>query len=359
LYITGRVVVDDGTPPPQSVTIERVCSSSVRAQGYTDQKGRFSFQLGQTGGVMQDASETGAGFPGLQQSGAGMGGGGSPVSAPRMNADAQLSNCDLRAVLAGYSSTNVMLSGQRVMDNPDIGTIVLHRLANVNGSVVSMTSLEAPREAQREFEKGRQTVQKNRLPEAALHFQKAVDIFPKFAAAWYELGRVQERTHNFQAAHDSFQHALAADSKFMSPYIPLAELAAAAKNWRELADITGRLISLDPVDYPAAYLHNAVANLNLQNTDAAEKSAREGERLDTAHRYPLIEEMLARALIRKRDYPSAAEHLRAYLLLAPAAEDAAWARQELAELERKAGGSQQAEAKPAAASPSDAHSPPR
>ena len=47
----------DGGAPPESVTIERVCSTnSVRAEGYTDSKGRFSFNLGQNNGVFADAS---------------------------------------------------------------------------------------------------------------------------------------------------------------------------------------------------------------------------------------------------------------------------------------------------------------
>jgi tetratricopeptide (TPR) repeat protein len=348
LFLTGRVMLEDGTPPPESVTIERVCSSSARAQGYTDPKGRFSFQLGQTSGVLQDASETANNLPG--QSGGGSapfgGGGGGTAGPSHMNSDAQLANCDLRAVLAGYRSDTLNLGGQRAMDNPDIGTIILHRLANVDGSVVSMTSIEAPHDAKREFEKGRDAAKKNKLPEAAQHLQKAVAIFPRYAAAWYDLGRVQQQTNDFEAARHSYEQSLAADAKFMGPYLQLAELATNAKNWREVADITDRLIKLDPVDYPVAYLRNAVAYLNLHETDAAEKSAREGRKLDTEHHFPVLDEILARALIRKKEYASAIDHLRAYLALAPTADDAVWARSQIAELERVTGLHEQAAVHP-------------
>ena len=47
----------DGGAPPESVTIERVCSTnSVRPEGYTDSKGHFSFNLGQNNGMFADAS---------------------------------------------------------------------------------------------------------------------------------------------------------------------------------------------------------------------------------------------------------------------------------------------------------------
>src|SRR5277367_3617838 len=52
IFLSGKVMLDDGTPPPEQVTIEKICNGSARAQGYTDSKGRFQFQLGQTQGVM-------------------------------------------------------------------------------------------------------------------------------------------------------------------------------------------------------------------------------------------------------------------------------------------------------------------
>src|ERR1022692_4843252 len=44
IFLSGKVMLEDGTPPPESVTIEKVCNGNPRAQGYTDSKGRFSFQ---------------------------------------------------------------------------------------------------------------------------------------------------------------------------------------------------------------------------------------------------------------------------------------------------------------------------
>src|SRR5579859_4765596 len=90
IFLSGKVMLDDGTPPSEPVTIERVCNGNPRAEAYTDSKGRFSFQLGQTQGVMQDASMSSAedgrfggggfgntGIPmGTNQSIGGFGGGG-------------------------------------------------------------------------------------------------------------------------------------------------------------------------------------------------------------------------------------------------------------------------------------------
>src|SRR5262249_39735032 len=67
IFLSGKVVTDDGTPPPDQVVIERVCNGQPRPEGYTDSKGRFSFQLGQNSAMMMDASTP---------SGDGLGGGG-------------------------------------------------------------------------------------------------------------------------------------------------------------------------------------------------------------------------------------------------------------------------------------------
>jgi tetratricopeptide (TPR) repeat protein len=315
IYLFGKVMLDDGTPPPQGVTIERICGAgSPRAQAYTDLKGQFGFQTGRTFGVLQDASEAESARPGTQ-----------------------FSDCDLRAVLSGFSSDTIPMGGKSFTDDGNLGTIVLHRLANVEGSAVSATTLQAPRPARRAYQRALLYLQKDNLSEAGKQLLKAVQIYPNYAAAWHALGKIQERNGDVDLARNSFAKAIAADARFTSPYPKLAELEANAGDWAKVADITRRLLKLDAVDYPMAYLYNAIANLKLGQFDSAEKSARTGEKLDTSHRYPQLEQVLAIALGRKRDYAEAAIHLRSYLLLAPDAADAARMKNALAELERRSG----------------------
>lgn len=345
IYLSGNVMLDDGTSPPDPVTIERVCNGAPRAQGYTDQKGRFSFQIGEASEVMQDASEGGSVLQGTSHSGAPVTNGiGSPQSQTPNAPDMQLANCDLRAVLAGFRSDTIGLGARRVLDDSNVGTIVLHRMANVEGSAISVTSLQAPKEARRAYQRALQDLRKNKPAEAGKEIRKAVDIYPSYAAAWYELGRIQAGNEDPDQARKSFANAVAADGKFISPYLGLAELEAKAGNWAALADTTSRLLKLDAVDYPMAYFYSATANLNLGQIDAAEASARAGEKLDASHRYPKLAQVLATILARKKDYAGAAAHLRNYLALAPDAEDAARMKRQLLELQRLAGATEQATA---------------
>ena len=126
--------------------------------------------------------------------------------------------CQLQAYYPGYRSDSIDLSTRHALDNPDVGVIVLHRLGNVQGTAISITSALAPKKARKAYEKGMQLAAKGKLDEAQKHLQEAVDEYPKYASAWYDLGRMQASGHDAAAARKSFEAAIAADSKYVSPY---------------------------------------------------------------------------------------------------------------------------------------------
>ena len=283
IYISGKVLMEDGTPPPDFVRVEKICGGNPRPEGYTDSKGRFSFQLDSGMDVMADASDASFGRPGTQPGLTGM---------SSSNRERNLSGCDIRAALAGFRSDSVSLAFHGSMDNPNVGTIFLHRMGNVEGSTISMTSLNAPKDAQKAFQKGRDAMKKEKTEEAAKDFQRAVDEYPKYAAAWFELGRVQVAQNQNELAVKSFRQAIEADGKFVSPYIELSALSVKNKDWPKAVELTDRAIKLNPADFPEVYFYNSVANLNLQNLDAAKKSALEAQKLDSRHRIGQIQRLL-------------------------------------------------------------------
>jgi Tfp pilus assembly protein PilF len=329
IFLSGAVMFDDGSKASSDIRIERVCNGSPRLEGHTDSKGRFSFQLGQNLGVDPDASEESGNFGGLNgrpssSMGSGLG----------RNGTNALWNCELRAAYPGYRSDVVSLATRKSMDDPNVGTIVLHRLANVQGSTISMTTALAPKHAQKEYEKGLKLAQGQHFEEAEKHLIKATDEYPKYAAAWYELGQVQEAAGKTENARKSYQAAISADGKYVSPYDHLALLSAREGKWDEAANFSGQVIQLNPVEFPSSYFYNALANYNLKKMVEAEKSAKGVLKLDTGHKYPQAEGLLAQILIQKGDYPEAATHLRAYLTLVPNAKNADTLKQQLQKLEQ-------------------------
>src|ERR1019366_6584888 len=123
IFVRGRVVMEDGTEAPSSVVIETVCNGSPHAEGYTDAKGYFAIELGARNGVIQDASEFGSRG---NRNTTGMTGT-SGTSGSLGSSERKYMGCDLQAKLGGYRSQTVPLTGRRPMDDPNVGTILLHR----------------------------------------------------------------------------------------------------------------------------------------------------------------------------------------------------------------------------------------
>jgi tetratricopeptide (TPR) repeat protein len=350
VFLSGKVVMDDGTPPPDPVVIERVCGAVVRPEGYTDTKGRFSFQLGQNQGMMADASMSSAselGGPGMPSRGGGMTGGGMMGAGRGGFNERDLTGCELRATLPGFRSEVVNLSGRRSLDNPDVGVIILHRLAKVEGFTFSATTAYAPKDAKKAYEKGSQLIKKKKLDDAEKQLQKAVGSYPKFAAAWYELGTVYQQKNKLAEAKDAYQQSIKADEKYVNPYAQLARLAGAEAKWPETNEYAEKVIRLNPYFSPEIYYINAVANFNLSKYSEAEDNAREAAKQDSQHRNPRINHLLGVILAQKEAYPEAAENMRTFLKKVPEGPDAENVKKQLAEVERRMGNSATAQGKQA------------
>jgi tetratricopeptide (TPR) repeat protein len=323
--------MEDGTPPPEPVPIQLVCRASPHNVGYTDPKGTFGVDLNNKMNrtMYADASDTSSPYnPTSGSSGNSSGSG---------TFGGQYMGCDVQVQLAGFRSDVIHLDARRSLDNPEIGTIILHRLGNVEGLTISATSQMAPKDAKKAYDKGFVAVQKNKSDEAQKEFEKAVAIYPKFAAAWFQLGLTQEEKKDTEGARKSFEQALAADPKYVNPYLELASMAMREQKWQEAADQSDKLLRLNPVDFPRAWMVNALANYYLKNMDVAEKSAREGIERDLVHRFPVMHRILASIVAQKKDYTAAAQNLRDYLRLAPNATDVEDVKKQLAEVEKITG----------------------
>lgn len=342
-FFSGKVMLDDGTPPPEPVVIERVCNGVNKPEAYTDTKGRFSFQLGQNQAMMADAS---VGSSDGIFGGPGMGGRPGMMGNSRGISERDLIGCELRASLAGFRSDAVQLAGRRSLDNPDVGTLVLHRMAKVDGFTFSGTTAFAPKDAQKAYNKGREASKKKKWEDAEKELQKAVTTYPKYATAWFELGLVYHQQQKIEDAKRAYAESIKADEKFVSPYAPLARIAAGEKKWEEAADYSGKLIRLNPYLTSDAYFVSSVANLNLNRLQQAEDHAREALKLDTQNRNPRMHHLLGVILAQQNDLSGAAESMRAYLKLAPDATDSAAVRDQLAKIEQQAGGGERAAQKP-------------
>ncbi len=329
MFLSGKVIVDDGTPLTDEAMIQTICRGNIRDEGYTDSKGAFSVDLNTLARQpITGAADDTIGNP----NGNAVPGGSGGYTARDMR------DCDIQAVLPGFTSDQVELAS-KVMDfgNADVGTIVLHRISKVEGFTISATSALAPGKAKKLYQQGREEEKKNKWDTAQQKFSKAVQIYPKYAVAWYELGRVQMQKKDLEGAKVSFRQSLAADRTYISPYEQLAQIALQQKQWKDLSDDTDELVRLNPVNFPQYWLYNSVANYYLHNFDKAQKSAEAGINIDPRHQVPKLEYILGIVLAQKHDYPNALLHVRNYIRMVPNAPDAEIAQQQATELEKLSG----------------------
>jgi tetratricopeptide (TPR) repeat protein len=322
VFLTGKVVLDDGTELTESANIVTLCRSIKRVETHTDSHGGFSFQMGNRNGApngegVSDADSTWTG----------------PNSTRAPQRDWR--DCEIQATLPGYISELVPLSARMSgSENSDIGRLVLRRMQHVEGSSISVTSAAAPGNARKAFDKGREQEQKEKWEDAQKSFEKAVAAYPKYAVAWYELGRIQQRNNDLNAAKASFQNALAADSTYINPYDGLAAIAAQARQWQDLVDATTKLVSLNAVGFPNAWFLKGVGHFYLKDFPSAEKSARQGLKVDEAHSFPKLEYLLGMVLAEERQYVEAAQHMRAFMQRAKKTEDIQDAQKQLSTIEQ-------------------------
>jgi tetratricopeptide (TPR) repeat protein len=301
----------------------------------TDKKGHFSFEVGHSlempdASVGSDVNGRGGSPFGTSTSNGGMSGG-------RLGStDKRLWGCELRAALTGFRSDVIQLDSIHYMDDPNIGTIILHRMAKVDGLTISVVSALAPKDARKAYEKGREDEAKNKLDEAHKNFEKAVSVYPQYSAAWFELGRLDEQGKHLDDARKDYQQAIAAEPKFVLPREQLSWLALRESKWQELVENTDQWLLLDSQNSPDAYYLSSIGNLQTQHFDVAEKNAQTAVKMDPGKKNMRARYVLGLALAQKQDYTASAEAIRSYLDATPDAKDKVLVQKQLEQIQAAA-----------------------
>ena len=327
IVLSGKVVLDDGNPIPGTAAVQTLCKGQKRTVAHTDPSGKFSFTLVEqasslpsiAGGIVDASVGPNDGLP--------IGDSPSPLHNRR-----QWRECAVLADLAGFTSDPVEIISRTDNNGGNIGSIVLHRIANVEGLTISATSAAAPEDAKKMLEKGSEQEKKDRLNTALDAFQKAVDIYPQYATAWFELGRINLAKGNVLAAKQAFGKALEADSHYVSPYLGLAQISLQEQKWQEVADLSAKVVRLNPINFPNAWLFNGYANYYLGRMADAEKSALEGLKIDPEHHVPKLEYLLGMILMDRKDYTAASEHMQNFLHAVSDPREIAEAKKQLAQI---------------------------
>lgn len=296
LRIRGVVVTADGAAPEELVEIDATCPGFERLMAIADSKGKFTFSF----------------------------------DAGRLTDGSLLKDCRLYASLEGYRSAAASFAD--VKSSEKLLRFVLQPIASDSTGLVSAADERASGAQKKAYGKALDKAAKQDWNGAIATLQELVSAYPGYSSAWLRLGILQQMQNDRAGAEKSYLESARADSKFALPLVRAAAIEALKGNMPAALTHSQGAIDLNPQAFPDAYALNAIANIMLQNTSAAEKSAREGLRLDTTHQYPESEYALGLVLYSQDDRKGAEEHLQKYLDLSPGGPNAAGAKNQLAQM---------------------------
>lgn len=293
VIMQGNVVMVDGSPPPKTAGIERVCSDSQgSAPGpITDKKGHYLW---------------------------------------RQDLDPMLTRvCYLQATLAGFISTRIDISNMSLSSFtgssnektlPDL--VLSPRDSGDAEKVVLISKSDAPGKARPLYEAALKALDANNTDEGIKQLQLAVQAAPKFADGWNILGALYERQTMFMEARDALEHALEANPKLVSPYLRIARISNKLGDWDAATKAEDALLKVDKRFYPEIYLQQAITRTQLKDYAGAEESAKTALGLDPKHQHVnRAEYVLGRIALEKGDLAAAKQHIASYMSMDPTAPD--------------------------------------
>jgi Tfp pilus assembly protein PilF len=308
--LLGKLTLEGEPLPWQPMLVSVDCKGSIVNSTQTDLQGQFVITFTKTHGTPDTPSDA------------------------QRQMETQYEGCVVKGLLAGFRSSAKTITVRNLRDDPNLGIITLSPEERAGGTELSTTSKAAPSNAMKAFEKARAEWLNQNADGTEKNLKRAVRLYPAFAQAWLQLGKLQERSDP-KSARDSFSKALAADPKFVLPYEQLAALAVQGENWRETLDNTNHALELDPAGTPQLWYYDALAKFQLGKTDEANVSASKSLAIDPRHSVPNTEQLLAVILARKADYAGALQHLKNCLTYLPDGPPSDLVKQQIAQLEPK------------------------
>ncbi len=189
------------------------------------------------------------------------------------------------------------------------------KISPEGGATVRMAELKIPRKAWDEYGKANQKLGARDIEGAEAHLRKALEIEPRFSAAWNHLGTIAYQTRRFEEAEGRFRKALEVDPHAYEPLVNLGGVLVTLKRHEESWPYNVHAVLKRPQD-PLAHSQLGMTYYGLGKLDLAEKHLLEAVRLDGAHfSHPQL--LLAEIYLRKTEPEKAADQLSHFLRLHP------------------------------------------
>lgn len=175
-------------------------------------------------------------------------------------------------------------------------------------------ALKIPEKAQQEYDRGLEALENNDAKLAVRHLQKAVAIYPQFAAAYAALGSIHRNLQENEAAVRAFTKAIEIDDTLATAWLGLGTLHAVAGRRQEAERHLLRARVLRPDDWQAWY---QLGELYWEMGDPARTEENARRARDLHGSMPRIHVLLINALVGQEKYPEALAAMDTFLAELP------------------------------------------
>lgn len=193
------------------------------------------------------------------------------------------------------------------------GRVVVQLSADTNevtaesAHVVSSNELSVPDSARRAYAESMKKLERRDIAGAIKDLETALEIAPRWAAAWNHLGTIAYQTQRYLEAERYFRTALDADASMYEPLVNLGGVLINNRNLDEAWQVNVRAVLARPRD-ALAQSQLGMTYLFLNKLDLAEKHLLEAIAIDPAHfSHPQIH--LAEVYFRRKQMAEAAAQL--------------------------------------------------
>jgi Flp pilus assembly protein TadD len=211
---------------------------------------------------------------------------------------------------------------------PAVGTTTTGSAA----ALVGVGELNIPADARQAFAEGDSALARLDFREARKRFEKAVRVYPQYAAAYNNLGAALMQLGEREQGRKAFEKAISLDVHLPGAYLNLAKVVVSEEKYGDAEALLNKSLAAEP-NSPEALSLLALSQLMTGKLEAAVASARRVHALAPHERFAVVHFIAARALERRQQVGEAIAEYKTFLQESPDSPNAARAREALNSLQ--------------------------
>lgn len=241
-----------------------------------------------------------------------------------------------RLVISGRDFAGIETS-EITLDRFDSGPVEVEiprarpqRETALSSTSTSVVDLKIPKRAAKEFSKASQAMLQQDWKSAAVSLERAISIYPRYAAAYNNLGVVDSRLGDRTKEAKDLQQAIAIDSRYVDAYVNLARMDIAENKFPDAETALKKAAFLSPQDGVVLVLMTYAEFMNHHLEDAV----RDCRKVHALNKVPhaFAHWTAAFALEQENQIAEAGNEFRAFVREEPSGDRAYAARKELANI---------------------------